>query len=168
MRGPRFSGRKGAEYKDNPRPGKAASRQRIKSNGRQPQSTLVNPALPPNPGLNVRGNTQFRAGATGEAMPRRTMLLTLFAAAFLFVHEPLAQAALTWSWQYNGAGISAAGTFTTEDMPDANGFPAYHGASASLRRRWGMGGVAAAAMASRSWIVFRTKRRLKRQAKAPR
>ena len=50
------------------------------------------------------------------------MLLTLFATAFLFVHEPLAQAALTWSWQYSGAGISAAGTFTTEDMPDANGF----------------------------------------------
>ena len=50
------------------------------------------------------------------------MLLTLFAAAFLFVHEPLAQAALTWSWQYSGAGISAAGTFTTEDMPDADGF----------------------------------------------
>src|SRR3954452_16799229 len=31
-----------------------------------------------------------------------------------------------------------------------------------------MGGVAAAAMASRSWIAFRTKRRLKRQAEAPR
>src|SRR3954464_5043001 len=31
-----------------------------------------------------------------------------------------------------------------------------------------MGGVAAAAMASRSWIAFKTKRRLKRQAKAPR
>ena len=30
-----------------------------------------------------------------------------------------------------------------------------------------MGGVAAAAMASCSWTVFRTKRRLKRQAKAP-
>src|SRR3954469_14195015 len=131
MRGPRFSGRKGAEYRDNPRPGKAASRQRIKSNGRQPQSTLVKAALPPNPGLNVRGNTQFRAGATGEAMPRRTKLLTLFAAAFLFVHEPLAQAALTWSWQYNGAGISAAGTFTTEDMPDANGFYQITGISGS-------------------------------------
>ena len=49
-----------------------------------------------------------------------------------------------------------------------NGLPAYHRASASLRRRWGIGGVAAAAMASCSWMVFRTNRRLKRQAKAPR
>ena len=47
------------------------------------------------------------------------MLLTLFAAGFLLMHEPLAQAALTWNWQYSGAGISAAGTFTTDDAPDA-------------------------------------------------
>ena len=50
------------------------------------------------------------------------MKLTLFAAACLLMHESVAQAALTWSWQYSGAGISAAGTFTTEDVPDANGF----------------------------------------------
>jgi IS5 family transposase len=46
--------------------------------------------------------------------------------------------------------------------------PAYHRASANLRSRWGIGGVVVAATARRSWIVFRTKRRLKRQAKAPR
>ena len=34
------------------------------------------------------------------------------------------------------------------------GRPAYHRASASLRRRQGIGGVAAAAMASRSWIDY--------------
>jgi hypothetical protein len=31
-------------------------------------------------------------------------------------------AALTWNWSYSGAGISAAGTFTTVDTPDASGF----------------------------------------------
>jgi hypothetical protein len=30
--------------------------------------------------------------------------------------------ALTWNWSYSGAGISAAGTFTTVDTPDASGF----------------------------------------------
>ena len=50
--------------------------------------------------------------------------------------------------------------------PKAN--PAYHRTSANLRRRQGIGGVVVAATASRSWIVFKTKRRLKRQAKAPR
>lgn len=32
-----------------------------------------------------------------------------------------AQAA-TWAWDYSAAGISAAGTFTTTDTPDADGF----------------------------------------------
>ncbi len=49
-----------------------------------------------------------------------------------------------------------------------NGIPAYHRASANLRRRYGIGGVVIAAMARRSWMVFKTKRRLKRQAKAAR
>ena len=31
-------------------------------------------------------------------------------------------AALTWTWSYSGAGISAAGTFTTVDTPDSSGF----------------------------------------------
>ena len=30
--------------------------------------------------------------------------------------------ALTWNWSYSGAGISAAGTFTTADTPDSSGF----------------------------------------------
>ena len=49
-----------------------------------------------------------------------------------------------------------------------NAGPAYHRASANLRRRYGIGGVVIAAMARRSWMVFKTKRRLKRQAKAAR
>jgi hypothetical protein len=49
-------------------------------------------------------------------------MLMLFIAAVLLAHVPLAQAALTWNWQYSGVGISAAGTFTTDDIPDANGF----------------------------------------------
>ncbi len=39
---------------------------------------------------------------------------------------------------------------TTYAITSTNPYPAYHRASASLRRRWGIGGVAAAAMASRS------------------
>ncbi len=27
-----------------------------------------------------------------------------------------------WNWSYDGAGVSAAGTFTTADAPDASGF----------------------------------------------
>jgi len=30
--------------------------------------------------------------------------------------------ALTWNWTYSGAGITAGGTFTTVDTPDASGF----------------------------------------------
>ena len=33
-----------------------------------------------------------------------------------------AHAAQTWNWSYDGAGISASGTFTTGDTADANGF----------------------------------------------
>jgi hypothetical protein len=30
--------------------------------------------------------------------------------------------ALEWRWSYEGAGVSAAGSFTTRDAPDADGF----------------------------------------------
>ena len=30
--------------------------------------------------------------------------------------------ALEWRWSYEGAGVSASGSFTTKDAPDANGF----------------------------------------------
>ena len=30
--------------------------------------------------------------------------------------------ALEWRWSYEGAGVSAAGSFTTKDTPDADGF----------------------------------------------
>src|SRR5262249_58798000 len=30
--------------------------------------------------------------------------------------------ALNWNWTYSGAGITAGGTFTTVDTPDASGF----------------------------------------------
>jgi len=33
-----------------------------------------------------------------------------------------ARATLLWNWSYEGAGVSAAGTFTTADEPDAPGF----------------------------------------------
>lgn len=45
--------------------------------------------------------------------------LAALAAAALVCVAP-ARAA-TWNWQYSAAGISAAGTFTTSDTPDADG-----------------------------------------------
>jgi hypothetical protein len=33
-----------------------------------------------------------------------------------------AHATLLWKWSYDGADVSAAGTFTTADAPDASGF----------------------------------------------
>jgi hypothetical protein len=29
---------------------------------------------------------------------------------------------MLWHWSFNGTGVSAAGTFTTDDAPDAQGF----------------------------------------------
>ena len=43
-------------------------------------------------------------------------------AAVLVLQAPLAKAALTWNWTYSGAGISAAGTLTTSDKPDLDGY----------------------------------------------
>ena len=33
-----------------------------------------------------------------------------------------ASASLLWHWNYNGTGVNASGTFTTDVSPDANGF----------------------------------------------
>ena len=41
-----------------------------------------------------------------------------------------AQAA-TWAWNYSAAGVAAAGTFTTSDTPDADGFYAITGITGS-------------------------------------
>jgi hypothetical protein len=32
------------------------------------------------------------------------------------------QAALVWNWGYDGAGVTASGTFTTDDAPNASGY----------------------------------------------
>lgn len=46
------------------------------------------------------------------------------ALSFLFGAALLAGRAdaLEWRWSYEGEGVAAAGTFTTTDAPDANGF----------------------------------------------
>ena len=49
------------------------------------------------------------------------MMRILIAAAVLLMHAQSAKALLLWNWSYNGAGISASGTFTTSDVPDAAG-----------------------------------------------
>ena len=33
-----------------------------------------------------------------------------------------ARASLLWQWNYSGTGVSASGTFATDDSPDVNGF----------------------------------------------
>jgi hypothetical protein len=48
-------------------------------------------------------------------MPMRRLLI---AAAILSIHGQPAEALLLWNWSYSGTGISASGTFTTNDAPD--------------------------------------------------
>ena len=50
------------------------------------------------------------------------MMRILIAAAIFLMHGQSAKASLFWNWSYSGAGISASGTFTTNDAPDAAGF----------------------------------------------
>ena len=50
------------------------------------------------------------------------MMRILIAAAMLLMHGQSARALLLWNWSYSGAGVSASGTFTTNDAPDAAGF----------------------------------------------
>ena len=45
----------------------------------------------------------------------------VIATAILLMHGP-AKASLLWNWSYNGTGVSASGTFTTNDAPDGAGF----------------------------------------------
>ena len=46
----------------------------------------------------------------------------VIAAAILLMHGQPAEALLLWSWSYSGNGVSASGTFTTNDAPDGAGF----------------------------------------------
>jgi hypothetical protein len=50
------------------------------------------------------------------------MMRILIAAAILLMHGQPAEASLVWNWSYSGTEISASGTFTTNDAPDAAGF----------------------------------------------
>jgi hypothetical protein len=50
------------------------------------------------------------------------MMRILIAAAILLMHGQSAKASLDWNWSYSGTGITASGTFTTNDAPDAAGF----------------------------------------------
>ena len=46
----------------------------------------------------------------------------MIAAAILLIHGRSENSSLLWNWGYSGAGVSASGTFTTNDAPDAAGF----------------------------------------------
>jgi hypothetical protein len=50
------------------------------------------------------------------------MPLLLILAAILLVHGWPAEATMLWNWSYSGTGVSASGTFTTNDAPDEGGF----------------------------------------------
>src|SRR5689334_1631747 len=50
------------------------------------------------------------------------MMRILIAAAILLMHGQSAHALLLWNWSYSGTGVSASGTFTTNDAPDEAGF----------------------------------------------
>lgn len=43
-------------------------------------------------------------------------------AAMLLVQGQPAEALRLWNWSYSGTGVSAPGTFTTNDLPDGAGF----------------------------------------------
>jgi hypothetical protein len=46
----------------------------------------------------------------------------VIASAILLMHGQPAEALLLWTWSYSGTGVSASGTFMTDDAPDGAGF----------------------------------------------
>ena len=46
----------------------------------------------------------------------------VIAAAILLIGGQPAEGSLLWNWSYSGTGVSASGTFTTNDAPDGAGF----------------------------------------------
>src|SRR5437763_12617737 len=46
---------------------------------------------------------------------------TVLAALVLSLFGTVASASTLWNWSYSAEGITASGTFTTEDIPDATG-----------------------------------------------
>src|SRR5580692_4366574 len=57
-------------------------------------------------------------GCEGLGVP---MMRLVTAAAILLIQGQPATASLLWNWSYSGAGVSASGTFTTNDTPDGAG-----------------------------------------------
>src|SRR5207244_6714093 len=50
------------------------------------------------------------------------MRFLLLGATILLTQGQPARALLVWNWSYDGAGVSASGTFTTNNAPDGAGF----------------------------------------------
>jgi hypothetical protein len=46
----------------------------------------------------------------------------VIAAAILLMYRQPSGALLLWNWSYSGTGVSASGTFTTNNAPDGAGF----------------------------------------------
>jgi hypothetical protein len=51
----------------------------------------------------------------------RVLCTSIALLAATFFGASTAPASTVWNWSYSGTGITAAGTFTTDDTPDANG-----------------------------------------------
>src|SRR5215470_7948409 len=64
--------------------------------------------------------TEWRISHTSMKRMAGMWIVFLSVAALTATAGPAA--ALTWTWNYSGAGITAAGTFTTVDTPDPSGF----------------------------------------------
>jgi hypothetical protein len=67
----------------------------------------------------ARNRKKEKIDVAEAGMPMRRLLI---AAAILPIHGVPAEALLLWNWRYSGAGVSASGTFTTNDATDGVGF----------------------------------------------
>jgi hypothetical protein len=59
----------------------------------------------------------------------RILSFLLGSTAFILASKAYPAKALDWTWSYTGSGISASGTFTTNNTPDGSGFYTISGIS---------------------------------------
>jgi hypothetical protein len=63
---------------------------------------------------------QCKWGESGNrGVPMKRLMI---AAAIALMYRQPAEALLLWNWSYSGTGVSASGTFKTNDAPDGAGF----------------------------------------------
>src|SRR5262245_50722823 len=62
------------------------------------------------------------SGGGDHALRKRTLMGLALMSVVALAATATPATALIWNWTYSGAGITAGGTFTTVDTPDASGF----------------------------------------------